>query len=60
MTILVMFFYGLPTYISAYKNFKDSRGLDMEALISVGSISALIMAIYLMIENSNKLEDLDD
>ena len=49
-TSLVVKFYGISTFISAWRNFYEYRTLNMESLITMGSVSTFIMALALIVE----------
>jgi len=41
--------FGTPIYKDAYYGYKDYKSLTMETLITLGSISSMIMAFYLIL-----------
>jgi Cu+-exporting ATPase len=49
ITVYTMYAYGWKCYRSAYLNFRHYRLLNMDSLVSLGSISAFIMSVMLMI-----------
>ena len=61
ITILVMLKFGFKTYKNSITNFYHSKSLNMESLITLGSLSSFFMSIFLIIgygiENSSKTPD---
>ena len=49
ISAFVLYKYGFPTFRSAWHNIWEYRSLTMETLITIGSLSAIIMSIFLMI-----------
>jgi len=49
-TSLVVKFYGISTFAAAWRNFYKYRTLNMESLITLGSVSSFIMALVLIVE----------
>lgn len=62
VTNFVMVKFGLKTFISTYTNYFKYKVLNMETLITIGSVASYIMGVFLsimyLIENSDK-EGLD-
>lgn len=49
ITLIVMWRFGIKTYKSAFQIFIKSKVLNMETLITVGSLASFIMAVFLII-----------
>jgi cation transport ATPase len=49
ITMGTIYKFGLTTYKNAYYNFKDYKMLNMETLVTLGSLSAFIMALFVII-----------
>jgi cation transport ATPase len=49
LTVLVLKNYGWKIFVGSWKNFRKYKLLNMETLITLGSVSASLMLIYLAI-----------
>ena len=58
ITLFVLYYYGWETFKSAAKNLFLHRTLNMETLITLGSLSAIVMLAYLTV--LYQLQDLKD
>ena len=47
-TYLVLKEFGWHTYKRSYFNYKNYKALNMESLITLGSLSSVFMSIYLL------------
>lgn len=61
VTNFVMYKYGIKTFTSTYVNYFRYKILNMETLITIGSVAAYIMGVFLaimyLVENIENNDD---